>query len=319
MSKEHFNIDDYILYRYLLNDLESKQREEVENWLEKDAANRDLLESLRTLAKTADLDYFDQINVDEAWQKVKSKTVDTKQIQFWPQVMRYAAAILLLAVIGIGSYYTFFHSSVVELSARKAPYTLSDGTQVWLNTGSTLTYDPEFTNGRHVELQGEAFFEVRHDPKKPFEVELQKTKTTVLGTSFNLSGYVKDSVQLVLVTGKVAFTSGDRTIDLIPGERVIAYNQVVNKTTNTDPNFQSWKTGILTFDSTPMREVIKTLSEYYQTNLLLDDPESKNCPLTATFDNESLDEILETFEIIFNADIQKQANKTRINMQPCNP
>ncbi len=109
---------------------------------------------------------------------------------------------------------------------KRSDITLADGTHIWLNSGSQLSYPSEFkTDSREVYLSGEAFFDVKANPNKPFYVITRDIKIKVLGTRFNVSSYNEDNTtQTVLLKGKV--TTGKnkifaQTIDLMPGERMI--------------------------------------------------------------------------------------------------
>ena len=124
---------------------------------------------------------------------------------------------------------------------------LPDKSRVWLNKNSVLSYDSSFNQlDRQVTLLGEAFFEVRSDTTKPFIILANESKTSVLGTSFNLRAYKKEDPTVTVVTGKVAFTDNEveqNQIVLIPGEKGI-YDRTkseLSKRKNNNHHFLDWK------------------------------------------------------------------------------
>lgn len=153
---------------------------------------------------------------------------------------------------------------------KRSEITLADGTRIWLNSGSQLSYPATFnSHSREVYLSGEAFFDVTTDPSKPFYVITQDMKVRVLGTRFNVSSYPNDqTTQTVLVTGKV--TAGrnkmfSKTIELAPGERMLYNKQEDNVTIDrVDVTlYSSWINGFLIFEKEPVTEIFKKLERYY--------------------------------------------------------
>ena len=179
---------------------------------------------------------------------------------------------------------------------------LSDGTKVHLNSMSSLRFPVAFTTGkREVELQGEAYFEVESDKKHPFIVKTKELTVEATGTAFNVNAYTSDNVTAVtLVKGKVAVTlDKKKTISLSPGEK-IDYNLAtslynVNKT-NTY-KWCSWKDGILIFRDDPLEYVFKRLGQTYNVEFILKDAELGKYSYKATFEGESLNEILRLLEM----------------------
>jgi len=156
--------------------------------------------------------------------------------------------------------------------------TLSDGSHVWLNTGSSITYPVAFAgNERKVNISGEAYFEVAHNASKPFYVTKEGMEVKVLGTHFNVNAYDDESdIKVTLLEGSVkVFPRGgskreDKSaVTLRPGQQgVLPMNttavvkiKVVN---NTDLDaVMAWKNGLFQFDHTPMEAVLKQLGRWY--------------------------------------------------------
>ena len=161
---------------------------------------------------------------------------------------------------------------------KRSEIMLADGTHIWLNSGSQLSYPTKFkTDSREVFLSGEAFFEVKANPNKPFYVITRDIRIKVLGTSFNVCSYIEDNTtQTVLFKGKVS-AGKDRlfakTIDMMPGERLIYDKSSKNliKDRVDVKLYSSWVNGFLNFDNTPITEVYKKLERYYNKNIKAED------------------------------------------------
>jgi len=158
---------------------------------------------------------------------------------------------------------------------KRSEITLADGTHIWLNSGSQLSYPSRFkTNSREVYLTGEAFFDVTADANKPFYVMTRDFKIKVLGTKFNVSSYSEDrTIQTVLLKGKVSAGKNKlfaETIDLYPGERIV-YDKEVDSIAKEKVDVQlytSWINGYLIFDNEPTIEVFKKLERYYNQRII---------------------------------------------------
>ena len=198
----------------------------------------------------------------------------------------YAAVAVLLMAVGL-----FFHwegsrsvrSQFADITVE-APLgsstrlTLPDGTQVWLNAGSTLTYSQGFgVEDRSVRLTGEGYFEVTHDAEHPFSVSSQTLGVTVLGTRFDFVDFADDDVAIVaLMEGSVALDNRlkpkDKPIRLTPNDRCVLDKrtgqlQVEHQTEAA--NMRLWTEGQLFFDEQPMREIAKVLEHSYNVHVHL--------------------------------------------------
>jgi transmembrane sensor len=160
---------------------------------------------------------------------------------------------------------------------KRSLLTLADGTRIWMNSGSQLSYPATFEGQtREVYLSGEAFFEVAHDPQKPFFVITQDLKIKVLGTRFNVTSYSSDkTTQAVLVEGKVSAGKNRmfaKTMELTPGERIV-YDKTQQSLSRdkVDINlYTSWINGYLIFDREPVREIFTRLERYYNQSIIMD-------------------------------------------------
>lgn len=184
---------------------------------------------------------------------------------------------------------------------------LSDGTQVTLNSGSSLRYPVNFITGkdRKVFLKGEAFFDVAKDASHPFIVNADQINIRVLGTQFNLSFYPEDEdISTVLVEGSVAlYKEGadmkkNTSTQLVPGQQA-AFNKSKNEMSVNEVdthNHTAWKDGYLLFKASPFYRIRSKLERHF--NISIEDKTQllHNQVYTATFRNETIEEILEAFK-----------------------
>lgn len=158
-------------------------------------------------------------------------------------------------------------NKVIVPYGKRSRVTLVDGTQVWLNSGSSFEF-PTVFNGkmREVQLSGEMYIEVAPDRNKPFQVHTSDFNIKVYGTRFNVSSYTDSPSSVVLVEGSIGLqSSGKQELLLSPDEQAI-YSDATGSfnTRKVDVHtFISWKEGYLTFEDTPIIEVLKQIERYY--------------------------------------------------------
>ncbi len=175
--------------------------------------------------------------------------------------------------------------------------TLADGTKVWLNSASTLKYPSSFTGRtREIHLDGEAYFEVAHNPNKPFIVSVDNMKVKVLGTKFNINSYDKKAIKTALVSGKVSVRINDNERILHPENQaeVDLRTGIVNITaTNTEKTI-GWTQGKFIFDDEPLSNIMTTLSRWYGIKVHFSDSEIQKTTFTGTFHKkDNLEKIMQ--------------------------
>lgn len=150
---------------------------------------------------------------------------------------------------------------------------LEDGTKIWLGAASSIAYPITFANtNRTVKLSGEAYFEVAHQPQKPFHVKItaqkQQLDIAVIGTKFNVSAYPEDpEVQTRVFEGSVKLSSGKQSTVLTKGEKVtFKEGTLLPKTENSGENWM--QAGTLNFDNEDIKQVMRTLAREYNVKLI---------------------------------------------------
>ena len=188
----------------------------------------------------------------------------------------------------------------------KGRITLPDGSEVILNSSSTLRTPARYENGKRVvELEGEGYFKVESNPDWPMYVRTSRGVTVkVTGTEFNLSTYSDDAaLKLTLVRGKVSLIDEKTEAEVVVREKEEV--SIGAKTQLEKPNRKtadmklntSWKDGYLVFDNTPIREVIKKMERWYGIDITVADSRVMDNRFTASFRSESLQQVLTLLDI----------------------
>lgn len=192
---------------------------------------------------------------------------------------------------------------------KRTNLTLSDGTQVSLNSGSQLDFPSEFTEDkREIRVNGEIFIDVAHNPKSPFVVHAQDMEIEVLGTSFNISAYQDDRKKtVVLVEGNVNIKSGGNTIELLPNEKIDITGGEITREPVDVSEYISWTRGVLQFDETPISEILKKIGRYYNVKFE-NSPEIKLNDLSCSgklFLSNSLDSVMASVSLLSSTVFEK--------------
>ncbi|NEM97840.1 FecR family protein [Pontibacter burrus] len=233
----------------------------------------------------------------------------------WKWLMR-VAAILLLGVAGYVIYYAATNVTYITTATQTATIEtveLPDGSKVTLNSNSTLRYPDKLTGDtREVYLlHGTAFFDVARNTEKPFIVNIGNSTVTVLGTSFNIevSG---DIIELNVETGRVEFEAreGGEKMILNAGSGLL-YNtaqQATRTFASANRNSSSWLSGTLRFKDAPLSDVFESIENHFGVTIevMLDDSLSSYNKLNASFDDSTLQEVLDVLTELYPIQVTQQ-------------
>lgn len=256
-----------------------------------------------------------------SWRKI-SDYFRKKEIRFFLSVSKYAAIIVLALLTGIlmNQYWSPLSNQPLTYSEVKVPLgqmaeiTLSDGTHVWLNSGTTLRYADNFGNeGREVKLDGEAFFKVKKD-EIPFKVKLNRSEIEVLGTSFAALSYKEDNFsQVTLVEGsvKVNNISGEEMTRLTPEEQIYipaTPEDYLVKKVNTR-FYESWTEGKIEFDDEKLSDVARRLERWYNVEIHFEQEEIGDLRFSGTIlKNKPFNQIVKAFCLLLPVEVEYQNN-----------
>ncbi|MDR0750021.1 MAG: FecR domain-containing protein [Tannerellaceae bacterium] len=255
-----------------------------------------------------------------------------KQRAFYRYVYRtagYAAALVLLAM-SVHFYHVYSYQHTIDISetslfvpaGQRVSLTLSDGTTVWLNARTRLTYPTAFIgNQRRVSIEGEAFFEVAEDKDKPFIVSANGSEIKVLGTTFNVYSYPDEPVSRIsLLEGSVQIhskTSPDTEVTLRPQDEAIVQNQTQTMTIGKIPDndYFLWREGIYSFENETLNNILKKLELYYDIKIEVKEPAILKWKYTVKFrQRDGIDEILRALCKVYPLKIRKNEEKNIVKI-----
>lgn len=226
------------------------------------------------------------------------------------------AAAVLLPVLFISVFWIninsrvgnilFASSETVSESAvlgERKVVVFQDGTKVYLNAGSTLSYPSIWTlSDRDVKLEGEAFFQVEKNPKRPFVVDMNGVSLTVYGTRFNAKAYPQDdAVEVILFDGDVVFNAVGKDYDMEPSEQ-LAYSRSTGNVeiiSLKSPDDQIlWTENVIMFRNNTLREIAEVLSRWYNVKFEVEDELLYSRTFTLKTDHQPLHVLLEEMEYV---------------------
>lgn len=240
-------------------------------------------------------------------------------------LLRWSVAASVLIMLAILFLFRGFESP--KLLTARAPMgkmiqlTLPDNSKVWLNAGTTLQYPDRFTGQRRLInlTEGEAFFDVVHDPDKPFVIQTANGNISVLGTSFDVNAYKNDSEEKVTVqTGKVGLQIPGSSVSefVLPGERLTikkAGNAILKSKIRIE-DIAAWREQRLIFDDQPLSDVIHSLERKYNVIFRIENRQVLTQRLTMHLNNQPLTDVLTA--ISFSSHLKfKEINEKLIVIQ----
>lgn len=219
--------------------------------------------------------------------KIQAEKGQVRTVSLRSIIMRAAAAVLLLAVTAFGVNRFFSGTAeMITVTAQQSneEVNLPDGSQVWLNKDAVLSYNVTFADAkRRLQLEGEAFFDVTHNPDQPFVITAGTGTVTVLGTSF-LVNTSADKTEVAVKTGKVAFKADAAAEPVYLTKNMSAVSvgagQPVSVSDKTDWNTAAWQSGVLTYRGAPLSDIIADVAAAYSVSVELENKNLAVCRYT---------------------------------------
>ena len=316
---EHNKMDE-LLVKYLAEEATPPEQEMVEVWIGTNDTNRHYFQHFQLIwNESQKLALRTTVDENKAWQrfqrKIKSTTAGNSLSGFgW---WRVAAGIIVIAGIA------WLVSSLLEKGSAEPPIvnvvsvkevkkdTLPDGTFATLNKNSVLTYPAAFKGkSRKVKLKGEAFFNVTSNKQKPFIIDVNDVQVKVVGTSFNVKS-IKGETEIIVETGIVQVTKADTTIELKAGQRILfeAVDTAAEVVASDDKLYNYYVSRTFVCDNTPLWKLVEKLNEAYDVNISIRRDALKKLPLNVTFDDESLDVILDVISQTLMIKVSRKENE----------
>ena len=278
-------MDRNVLHRFFAGTASFEEEEAVCDWV--DASNKNREELIR------ERKYFDVLLLH----KTKNSSMVQSGHRFsLPFVIREslkiaaAISVLLVSVLYISNNVgkpapVLEMNKIVVPPGQRANLTLSDGTNVWLNACSEMTYPASFSEDiRRVSLKGEAYFDVAPDKAHPFIVQTPHTSIRVTGTSFNVRAYADEEVEsTTLISGAIEISSENEDYELIPNQHFV-YDKNSRESTVSNVNtelYTSWESGSFIFMNVPLENVMSYLSKWYGFTYTFEDDAARQVQIGA--------------------------------------
>jgi ferric-dicitrate binding protein FerR (iron transport regulator) len=315
---------DIIAKKLSKEKLNNEEEEQLELLTKNEETEKIISESELVMEKTELLLNLKKYDTEKAWNKISPEINQKKVFKLNKLNWLYAAAAIgfILIVTSIatmrfmpGEKVSFSEVITTDTDITDKEVILPDGTKVILNHGSKLVYPEKFTKEtREINLSGEAFFDVKPNPEKPFIINTGKASVKVLGTSFNVFAYNNSpTVEVVVKTGKVELSENnkkdkaDKKILLTPGQK-----GTFNKTTGNllkensfNPNELSWFTHEIKFEYTSLEDVLKTMKRVYNINFDVDEDVNMSNQLNASFNKQDIDHVLNVVSMTLDLSVEK--------------
>lgn len=292
-------MDQTTLHKYFQGNASESEEERILRWVEESEENKHRFKKERLLYDVA------LFNDNSKNQKV----VQTKRIN---PVIKWSLGIAasILVIISGGLLFSNYQDSlnnqlqtVTVPVGQRAEIALADGTKVWLNSKSTLTYNTSFgRKNRTVELDGEAYFEVTKDAKRPFYVLTENNKVGVIGTSFCVTAYKgSNTFETVLVEGLVDIytNKSQQPVTRLKRNESYSSDQDSSKVRKVNAKEQlTWKDGIYSFEDETFKVILEKLEKYFNVKFKIENSEILDYPITAKFrEQDGIEHILRTIQI----------------------
>ena len=332
-ENRHINFQEpegMMLLRYIKDTASNEEKSYIEAWLEADENNkRILLQTARIYYANNAMERIASRNPLIAYEKLEQRLAKRTR-SYWLKRFSVAAA-CIIAIIGLSTLFShrkadseFGDPQIITLQANagvRTRFNLPDGTVVYLNSGSVLSYPMSYDQKeRKVYLSGEAYFKVTHNEKQPFIVSTSgdQHRVRVLGPEFNIQAYGDENIiSTTLVTGSVNLEVKNKSGNvshrtLLPSEKAICNldkEEISVMKINTMYE-TAWMDGKLMFKDTPLPEALKKLSYYYNVEFVIQDAEIKSYCLTGILDNRLLSQTLDYLRISSNIDYRIEDMKT---------
>ena len=264
-----------LLHNYFKGETSVDEEKRILNWVDESEENRKTLQKERML--------FDIALFTDSKRKMREKAGAGARII---PMLRWSARIAAAVIVAVSCGFLineYRYDKLAQLqtvtvpAGQRAQITLADGTKVWLNSESTLSYRSDFgRRDRDVELDGEAYFEVTHNEDKPFVVQTNKCNVEVLGTKFNVEAY-SDSEDFCtsLMEGSVRVSdkrNPSETLVLAPNQQVSLINGHLQSKSIADFDPFRWKEGLICFKDMNFKELMSRFEKCYGIHVIIENP-----------------------------------------------
>lgn len=270
---------------------------QIRRWVNDRPQNKELFYKERA--------FFDALQLNELKRKPENRKTVRPLLKWMGSIAAAVIALCLLYnvphILKKETVQEIAMNTITVPAGQRIELKLSDGTHIWLNALSEISYPAAF-NGerREVHLKGEAFFDVAKDKKKKFIVHTGRCEVEVLGTQFNVAAFSENEFSTALMRGSVKVTDKwqtDESVVLTPNNTVSLENGRLTVSPISDFNPYSWKEGLITFKNISFRELMKKLEKNYGVRISIENRELGNYACSGKFRiSDGIEEVLRALQ-----------------------
>jgi transmembrane sensor len=300
------NIPYHLILDEMERDLSTDEVEELEQWKTASPENLAAYNALRQADdRIALLHLYQTTDVDDAWNKISGMVDEQEPVpvkhtgRLKLMLGGLAAAVIIGVSVLLFNWFSPAGEMIYQTASEQRQIALPDGSQVFLNKNSVISYKKRnFLTNRHVKLlQGEAYFDVIHEDKNEFLVELGDVVVRDLGTSFDCT-MDPGNIQVVVNSGTVSMeyrqTAKPQKVILVANQMAI-FNRSIKQliySTAIPPNYKAWQDKKLRYVQTPLSHVFRDLNRIYGTQVVFQDTTLKERRLSAYFNQKTEEQIM---------------------------
>ncbi len=318
--------DKYInlIFKQLTNEADENDILQLNEWLD-NKDNKAIFEDYKKTWNIANkLNEPDILNIEieDEWAKIQSKIGFSKTVQFpekkkTSNFLKFAVSIAAVLILVFGLIFILKpKQKTIFAEAQIVETELIDGTNIILNKGSEISYAVNFNKkNRNIKLTGEAYFNVEHNPEKPFIIETENFYVEVLGTKF----YVNSTSNQVIVNEGIVIVYSEKSksdsVILNANKKLILEQNKFLKSENQNQNFLSWKTKKIIFNNHKFSEIATILEKVYNIEIKILNPKINDLQLTVSFDSQDIESVITVLEATLNVTITKKGNTFEIDFK----
>lgn len=324
---------DYLDFvKYLAGEANPQEALELENWIAESAGNRQAFdEAATTWSGLSGREAYQPAAPDEIWQQITAKAVPRKN-KIRRRTITYMS---LLAAASLLVFVIIFYfkkddakkdtTNTVQYVTRKGEHktirdSLPDGSVIILGQAATIRYPLHFEgNSRTVMLTKEAWFDVAHDPAKPFIITIGPLQIKVIGTTFNVLE-TNNRVEVSVNSGIVRIYDGQDSLTILAGQKGIYHtgSRQLELQPAFDLNTIGYATHFFTFTDNSLQEITGLLAKAYNIRFVLNDPGLGHCRMSSSFENKPLDYILKVIAATLGLEYQLKNDTVYLSGSACN-
>lgn len=322
-----------LLAKYLADETDDSEADAIGEWIGASVDNQKTFEQSKLVFKgISSFKNQKTVDVDAAWDKLNinikilgnQKVKPIIKINWFNNFLKIAAVLVVLFILWFVAAKQFVipQNDVISFKTgnTSAEKILPDGTKISLNKNSSITYPTIFEGDtREIKLDGEAFFNVHHDVAHPFIIHTQGTDIQVLGTSFNVRAY-NAQVQVIVNTGRVRFSKNNKEVILEKGQKgeLLAHTATIIKSeVEEQKEVKQGKKLSFEFEKVSLGEVVEKLNQTFGKKISFSNQKIKDCKLTASFQDEELENIINVIAETFGLKVDTQKDLIILSGEGC--